>query len=129
MDVLLGDSPPESILGIYTAFHSDLSRKSQWKLDGIALSIHNLSKFVHKCINANEGLAPLDPRITALTVMYKYFNAKVTRIEKDCESTIATAWKSMMKITRNLYSSGFKFDPDMVIFVGIWRRTGRRGEL
>ncbi len=60
MDVLLGDSPPESILRIYTAFCSDLSRKSQWKLVVIALSVYNLSKFVHEHIKANEGLAFLD---------------------------------------------------------------------
>ncbi len=53
--------------------------------------------------------------------MYKYFNAKVTRIEKEHESTIAAARKSMMKTMRNQFPSGFKFDPDMVSFVGIWR--------
>ncbi len=81
MDVLLGDSPSESILGIYTAFRSDLMRKGQWKLDSTALSIYNLSKFVHEGIKANKGLAPFDPQITALTVMYEYFDAKVCLTE------------------------------------------------
>ncbi len=42
MDVLLGDSSPESILKIYAAFQCDLLRKGQWKLNSIVLSINNL---------------------------------------------------------------------------------------
>ena len=116
--VLLGDSPPESILEIYNPSHSDLLRKGRWKLDSIALSIHNLSKFVHERIKAHEGLAPLNPRITALTVMYEYFDAKVTQIEKERESDIAAVRTSMVKTTRNPLPSGFKFDPDMVSLLG-----------
>jgi hypothetical protein len=60
---------------------------------------------------------------------YSTIDAKVTRIEKEHESTVVVAQKSTTKTTRNPLPSGFKFDPDMVSFVGIWRGMRRRGKL
>jgi hypothetical protein len=47
--------------------------------------------------------------------MYQYFQDKVTRVEKECKSTVAATRKIMeKKSSRKSLPNGFKFDPGMV---------------
>jgi hypothetical protein len=47
--------------------------------------------------------------------MYQYFQDKVTRVKKECKSTVAAARKGMeRKSSRKSLSNGFKFSPRLV---------------
>ncbi len=92
IDVMLGNSPPPPIVDIYRTFHTDMRRKGQWKMDCIALPIYHLAKFVHKCVKEQScTCSRVNSRIKVLIVMYQYFQEEVTRVKKECESTVAAA--------------------------------------
>jgi hypothetical protein len=116
IDVLLGNSPPWPIIDIYRTFHKDMWRKGQWKMDCIALPIYNLAKFVHERIEAWSCTHyRIHSRIKTLTVMYQYFQDKVTRVEKEHESMVTAIRKGIKKkLTRNSLPNGFKFNPKRV---------------
>jgi hypothetical protein len=116
IDVLLGNSPPPPIVDIYRTFHKNMWRKGHWKMDCIALPVYHLAKFVHECIEEqSRTCSRVDSRIKALIVMYHYFLDEVTRIKKECKSTVASARKGMeKKSSRKSLPNGFKFDPRMV---------------
>jgi hypothetical protein len=116
IDVLLGNSPPPPIVDIYRTFRKDMWRKGQWKMDCIALPVYHLAEFVHEHVEDQSCTRScVDSRIKAPIVMYQYFQDKVTRIEKEHESTVAAARKGMeKKSSRKSLPNGFKFDPRMV---------------
>ncbi len=96
IDVLLGNSPHPPIVDIYRTFRTDMRRKGQWKMDCIALPVYHLAKFVHERIEEQSRTrSRVDSRIEALIVIYQYFQDKVTRIKKECESTVAATRKGM----------------------------------
>jgi hypothetical protein len=115
IDVLLGNSPPPPIVDIYRTFRTDMQRKGQWKMDRIALPVYHLAKFVHERVEEqSRTCSRVDLRIEALIVMYQYFQDKVTRVEKERESTVTAARKGMeKKSSRKSLPNGFKFDPRM----------------
>ncbi len=116
IDVLLGNSPPPSIVDIYRTFRKDMWRKIQWKMDCIALPVYHLAEFFHKRIEEQSRTCScIDSRIKALIVMYQYFQDEVTRVKKERESTVAAARKGMdKKSSRKSLPNGFKFNPRMV---------------
>jgi hypothetical protein len=116
IDVLLGNSPPPPIVDIYRTFHKDMWRKGQWKMDRIALPVYHLAKFFHECVEEqSRTCSRVNSRIKALIVMYQYFQDKVTRVERECESTVVATRKGMeKKLSRKSLPNGFKFYPRMV---------------
>jgi hypothetical protein len=116
IDVLLGNSPPPPIVDIYRTFCKDKWRKGQWKMDRIPLPVYHLAKFVHERVEEQSRTrSRVDSRIKALIVMYQYFQDEVTRVKKECKSTVAAARKGMEKKSlRKSLPNSFKFDPRMV---------------
>jgi hypothetical protein len=85
-------------------------------MDCIALLVYHLAEFVHEHVKEqSRTCSHVNSRIEALIVMYQYFPDKVTRFEKERESTVAAARKGMeKKLLRKSLPNGFKFDPRMV---------------
>ena len=85
-------------------------------MDRIALPVYHLTEFFHERVKEQSRTRScFDSRIEALIVMYQYFQDKVTRVEKECESTVVAARKSMeKKSSRKSLPNCFKFDPRMV---------------
>ncbi len=85
-------------------------------MDCIVLPVYHLAKFFHERVKEqSRTCSRVDSRNKALIVMYQYFQDKVTRVKKECKSTVAAARKGMEKksLGKSL-PNGFKFDPRMV---------------